>query len=317
MRKKSKRQTIIMIVILLILFLGLGYAYLSTDLNILGTSNVSKNTWNVYWDNIQVRSGSVTGEQVIQAPEIDSTKTVVNFRINLKKPGDYYEFTVDAKNDGSLDAMIDTIIEVDYIPYYINFIFTYEDGIEINRNHLLQANTSEKYKIRVEYSTDIEPDDLPDESETLNLDFGVTYIQADESATPIRRTLFRSRVGDFNTQEDAIASHNCPVFLKLIEVNNTIRKAYAGIVYNNHTYLLEGDNDGSNYETNKALLLNTFGDDYCTITSYNNFENIDCNDNDSIIHVSANSYGTVYTLTNGIECAVEYRYNNITCGFAS
>lgn len=70
MRRKNKKQTIIMIVILLFMFLGVGYAYLSTDLYILGTSNVSKNTWNVYWDNIQVKSGSVSGEQVLSAPTI-------------------------------------------------------------------------------------------------------------------------------------------------------------------------------------------------------------------------------------------------------
>ena len=88
--------------------LGIGYSFLTTTLSINGTADVDANTWNIYWDNVQVKTGSVSGTQVTTAPTIDTNKTTVSFQVNLKQPGEYYEFTVDAKNDGSIDAMVDT-----------------------------------------------------------------------------------------------------------------------------------------------------------------------------------------------------------------
>ena len=104
MRRKSKFN-LILIIFILVLVLGLGYAYLTTTLSINGTTDVDSNTWNIYWDNVQVKEGSVTAT----TPTIDTNKTTVTFNVHLSKPGDFYEFTVDAKNDGTIDAMIETI----------------------------------------------------------------------------------------------------------------------------------------------------------------------------------------------------------------
>ena len=50
----NKKKSYTMLLILLVLFLGLGYAYLNTSLSINGTSNIVSNTWDIYWDNIQI-----------------------------------------------------------------------------------------------------------------------------------------------------------------------------------------------------------------------------------------------------------------------
>ena len=67
---------------------GIGYAYLTTTLSINGVTDVDANNWDVYFDNVVVTDGSVSGEQEIEAPTITSD-TEVEFHVNLKQPGDY------------------------------------------------------------------------------------------------------------------------------------------------------------------------------------------------------------------------------------
>ena len=164
-----KRNNMIIIVFLFILFsISIGYAYLNSNLSINGYSSITASNWNVYWDNIDVMNGSVDAEE----PSIVNQSTVT-FNISLSKPGDYYEFTVDAINDGTIDAMIDNITKTinnsSTVPNYLKYEVTYADGADILNNHILVANTFEKIKVRVEYNSDINPEDLPTNSETLNL----------------------------------------------------------------------------------------------------------------------------------------------------
>ena len=162
--------------------MGLGYAFLTTNLNIEGTADIDANTWNVYWNNIVVNPESVTAEE----PVINSDKTSVTYSVHLSKPGDFYEFTVDAVNDGSIDAMIN-VIEKSVngnasIPKYLDYSITYGDDIPVLEKQKLNSLSRESYKVRVEYSTEIEKNDLPSTNQSLTLSFGATYVQSDRSA---------------------------------------------------------------------------------------------------------------------------------------
>ena len=188
---KRRRKTLVAGILLILLGLGIGYAFLTTNLSINGIADVDSNTWDIYWDNVQVMNGSVEAE----LPEIDTDKTSVSFGVHLSKPGDFYEFTVDAKNDGSIDAMIDVVTKspvnrIAVLPEYLNYTVTYDDGIEVAENQLLKANSKETYKIRVEYRTDINPKDLPDTADSFSLTFGVSYVQADSSAQKVREVVY-------------------------------------------------------------------------------------------------------------------------------
>ena len=70
------------------------------------------------------------------------------------------------------------------IPNYIECTLTYSDGITIEKNHILKANTSETYKIRVEYN-DESASIIPSQTENLVYKFQVEYIQADENAEEV------------------------------------------------------------------------------------------------------------------------------------
>ena len=205
MKSKSRNKNKKMILLLLlVLGISIGYAALASNLKINGTSKVKSATWSVYWDNVKATTGGKT--TVTQAAEItDTEKTLVEYAVTLNEPGDYYEFTVDAVNNGTIDAMIaengiknemyeaDGTTKVTTLPKYVKYTVTYADGIAIETKHLLAKKdgttpTRKTYKVRVEYSEDIDPSDINDvETDTvLNFKFSVEYVQADNTAKVAR-----------------------------------------------------------------------------------------------------------------------------------
>ena len=191
--KYNKRRFRTAIMIILILFcMSIGYSYLLTTLNIEGTSNIKANTWDVHWENISVKSGSVTGDQVPIAAHILTDTTQVEYSVILKNPGDYYEFTVDAKNAGSLDAMVSITDTKFYesngvtqisLPSYLEYEFMYNDGTSIENNQLLAANSSKKLKMKLKFKDNLEGSELPTTDKTIVIRQNAIYVQADESAT--------------------------------------------------------------------------------------------------------------------------------------
>ena len=183
---KNKRKLNYMILIIMILVISIGYAILSTNLNIVGSSQISAPTWDIHWENVSVKTGSVSA----QTPTIDTAKTTVNYSVTLTIPGDYYEFTVDAVNAGTIDGMVSVVsnklngTEITTLPSYLEYKVSYEDDIDIAPNHLLASGTSEKYKVHVGYKKNINISDIPATPQTLNLSFSVTYVQSDSNAVP-------------------------------------------------------------------------------------------------------------------------------------
>ena len=183
----KKRNIYITIAIITILLIGLGYAFLTSNLNIIGNTNINKNTWGVEFENINVTEGSVEAS----TPQI-SNKTTVNYTVTLDKPGDYYEFTVDASNKGSIDAMIDSVSNTGLTTEqkkYLTYSATYTSGKEIKTKQELKAGSKEKIQVRVEYKKDITAEYLPSENQQLNLTFSIEYVQADDTAEPTNQPI--------------------------------------------------------------------------------------------------------------------------------
>ena len=181
------KDNIKIILILLVICLGIGYSYLNTELNINGTANINSANWSVYWNNVQVTEGSVSAS----TPTIDSDKTTVSYTVTLAQPGDYYEFTVDAVNAGTIDAMIETIdsklngVTMEEVPAYLDYGISYADDTPLEENQELLHDSTETYKVHIGYADYIEADELPDENQSLSLELTVTYKQADENAIPV------------------------------------------------------------------------------------------------------------------------------------
>ena len=175
----KKNNNYFILLLILLICISIGYAVLNSTLTINGKSNISKNTWDLYFDNIRIKDGSV---EAVEMPVIENA-TAVKFKINLNKPGDYFEFTFDVVNNGSIDAMIDSIIkELELTAEqekYLNYTINYDNGEEIKKNDLLYKNTSKRLKVLIEYKKEINASDLPINAEILNLGFTLNYIQSD------------------------------------------------------------------------------------------------------------------------------------------
>ena len=229
--RKSKRDKFSIILISILAFLAIGYAYLTTSLSINGTSNINAASWNVHFENVNVTEGSVT--TVTQAPTIDTNLTTINYSITLSKPGDYYEFTVDVKNSGTIDAMISSVTSTingmspGELPVYLNYSATYSDGLEIQDNQLLASNTKETYKIRIEYNPDISPSDLPQDDTNANITVGFNYKQADGYAVtvnhpiPAEELLLTNPDGETPEEKSPYVDYNGEIYRVLYDINST------------------------------------------------------------------------------------------------
>ena len=174
----GKQSIYLVLVFFAAIFIGVGYSFFTSNLSVNGITNISKNTWNIHFDNINVKPGSVAGG----TSTIGEDSAVVNFQVPLNTPGDFYEFTVDVVNSGSIDAKIGSIINTGLTPdqrKYLEYTAVYSNGTEIRENDRLNANSSATILIRVKYRNDIEESDLPTEDQTLDLTFNLNYVQAD------------------------------------------------------------------------------------------------------------------------------------------
>ena len=170
------------IVMVCVFTLTIVYAALNTVLKITGNAEVVASNWDIYLDNVQLVGGSVTSN----VPTI-TNKTTASFTTTLTKPGDYYMFTIDVVNNGSIDAMIDSVTKTPTLSEkqakYLNYIVEYQNGESINTKQLVEANSYVRLKVKLEYRKDLVASDLPATSETLNLAFSVNYVQASEEGT--------------------------------------------------------------------------------------------------------------------------------------
>ena len=176
--KKSK-----IFIFLFLLMMTLGLALLSTELNISGIAGInSNNRWNVYWDNIVVNNNSTI---TTDNPKIVENATKVTYEVNLELPGDFYEFSVDAVNDGTINAKILDIRHTVYkedgetvttLPSYIKYSILYEKDNKVpSIDDVLEKNKRKTYKIRIEYDENSEV--LPNENNTYIIEDEIDYGQ--------------------------------------------------------------------------------------------------------------------------------------------
>lgn len=180
MKDKRERYLIFGIVFLV----ALVFAYLLTNLVINGYVTVGSNEWDVHFDNVVVDSGSVSTDDGAAIDEDDDT--IVNFSVNLDQPRDYYKFDVDIVNEGTINAMIDSIDLPEIESELLEFNATYQDGTEISDNDLLASGETQTITVVVNYKDDIDASDLDSENDDeLEFSYGIDYVQADENANEV------------------------------------------------------------------------------------------------------------------------------------
>ena len=175
---------VLSIMLVSIFTLTVAYAALSTVLTIQGNARVSAADWDIYLNNPKVTSGSVT----TNLPVIKTSSTL-EFETTLNMPGDFYEFTVDVVNGGSIDAMIENVVKNPELTpeqaKYLKYEITYQNGEAISSRQTLFKDTSMPIKVRIEYRRDLAASDLPTGQVILDLSLTLEYIQSDGSGSSV------------------------------------------------------------------------------------------------------------------------------------
>ncbi len=185
MKKKLRKNNFMRnkrsFIFITILCMGIGFAFLTSNLTINGNTSVSGNSWNIYFTNVQVNEESI--EATVIPSTTGTTTTSLDYTVTFDKPGDFYEFTVDAVNNGTIDAMIQSVnmtsLDAD-VAKFVSYTATYLDGTPLAQNDTLRKNKTVTYKVRVEFKKNISAEDLDAEDVNLTLTFGVNYVQAPE-----------------------------------------------------------------------------------------------------------------------------------------
>jgi hypothetical protein len=179
MRKRRKNKKLIIIITALLLLINIGYAAISSNLSINALLNMNHISWNIYFTNLQVLDGSSNSK----TPAKIVDKTSISYDVDLEKPGNYYAFTVDVVNDGTLDAVIDKdgIVKTklsDFEDTYVNYDVTYADGSQIQENDILNAGETQKLLIKVEYDAKITAEQINNLNNDLmlTLSFSINYV---------------------------------------------------------------------------------------------------------------------------------------------
>ena len=186
MKNKKNKNLILLLVILLAVTVG--FALVSTTLKIRGLGGVSGQIWDIHWDSNSVLVNQESTST--QEPTVSQDELTVSYNVELELPGDFYEFTVDAVNGGTINAKIatDGITQSPLTTQqdtYLNYTVTYADGTPIAVGDTLakagQTGNTKTLKVRVEYDTNVTAEQLNALTEPLavTLNYSLNYVQAD------------------------------------------------------------------------------------------------------------------------------------------
>lgn len=178
MRGIKRKSYILPIFALVVVILSVGYAAITATLNITGTSTITKNTWNIHFQDLSVTSGSVTA--ATPAAITTNNHAEITYTVTLPKPEDFYEFTVNIVNAGTIAAKTSAAptLSGNTQSAVMTYTATWSDGTAIAANTTLAAGASKKIKLRVQYRKDITSSQLPTADTTLTLKFSLPIVQA-------------------------------------------------------------------------------------------------------------------------------------------
>ena len=131
---------------MILVIMGVGYAAFSSQLKISGTSNIASN-FLVKITDIQstVQSGSAS-----DAVTPSYTDTTATFKTNLVSPGDAMKYDITVSNEGSIDAVLESI----EVNTGNNPAITFQKG-GIQKGDKLQSNQTDVLTVIVSYNSGI------------------------------------------------------------------------------------------------------------------------------------------------------------------
>ena len=191
--KNNKKVLYVLVAFALVLSvagISVGFAAMSTQLTITGTTTIVPATWKIKFQNLS--SPSITGAaSVTTAPTIESDLHIGDYSIELTKPGDSVVYTFDIVNLGSIDAELSsytfatpTIVgsgdtkaaDEALVTSKLVYTLTYADGTAIQVGDTLAKNATASLKLTIAY--DSNATELPTNSVEINgMDITFVYSQ--------------------------------------------------------------------------------------------------------------------------------------------
>ncbi len=226
MKKNTLKLSVLVLSVLLIV-MSVGYAAYSVVLNITGTSTISASTWDVHFENIGagIAATGYTMATPSTAPTISADKHDVTFAVTLNV-GEEYQFTIDAKNAGTISAYLDTYnVVVDGTTYnanvwknaYLSYSAVWTDtGASFAQGDTLAAGASHNITVTVKYSQPDSSTDLPSTDATHTFVVHLNWIQGNyftsgQSITTSSFDVYKYTESVLNGADPVLASDMLPV----------------------------------------------------------------------------------------------------------
>lgn len=169
---KNYKKLVVAGLLIAVFCVSIGFAALSTGLTIQGTATAKTTKWEVGLAN-PTKTGGVTPTT---APTISGT--TLSYAVSLNQPGDYYEFTVQVKNTGSIDAKLSAAPTITGTSTYMTHTVTYSDGTAVAANDTLAAGATKTLKVKVVYNTNLTAAQLPTADSSTTFKIALNYVQA-------------------------------------------------------------------------------------------------------------------------------------------
>ena len=180
--KKEKELGILLVLVMVLLTMTVGFALYATTLTIEGSVTVKGSPWNVHYESGEGKIVRTSGSKTPTQEVINTNDTNFAFTVTLDKPGDFYEVTVNAYNEGTIPAILKSITMTEltaaqqaYLSYTVTYDGTPYTATTTGLTDTLAAGGKKTVKIRVEYLAPAQQSALPSSDVTVSLSGSLLY----------------------------------------------------------------------------------------------------------------------------------------------
>lgn len=159
--------------VLSVLGISVGFAAMSSQLTISGSTTMTPASWKIKFNNLSQPTIAGTAT-VATAPTIQSDTHIGNYAVTLSKPGDEIIYTFDVVNSGTIDAELSTFLfaeptitgtgdaalaDAQIVRDNLVYTLTYANGTAIQVGDELAKGATVSLKLTVGYNA--EASELP------------------------------------------------------------------------------------------------------------------------------------------------------------
>ena len=237
MRDRRKRNIMIGSLCCLLVFMGIGYALLSQTLNINGTATMA-GEWEIYIDSITVKEEH--GSAKSTASQVSEDKLGASFDVELVKPGDYVEYDVVVKNDGTINAVLRELVP-NIESNNMDILLTHS----IIQGQILKAESETKFTLKIRF--DERATEIVSGGKT-SFDIRMVYEQYDGDASGIDPTLAPVTANDcFTIDNNGVITgydYSCGTYVTIpAVVNGTTVTEISSSAFTEYNAKIYGDEE--------------------------------------------------------------------------